>query len=36
MWLKGLSYLGLVVAGKEWIPLLEVDSTGSSPPIFVV
>lgn len=35
MWLKGLFYLGLVLAGEEWRPQLVVDPIGPSPHIFV-
>ena len=35
MWLKGLFYLGPVMAGEEWRPQLVVDPTGPSRHIFV-
>lgn len=35
MWLKGLFYLGPVMAGEEWRPQLVVDPTGPSHHIFV-
>lgn len=35
VWLKGLFYLGLVMAGEEWRPQLVVDPIGPNPHIFV-
>lgn len=35
MWLKGLFYLELVMAGEEWRPQLVVDPIGPNPHIFV-